>query len=68
MGAQLEMEPMVGVREIAKLTGYSEDYVRAMADDGSIPSYRRGSAGMFKFRVSEVLEALRTKPKSSSAC
>ena len=54
------VERFVGAKEVAAIVGYTPELVKRMARDGEIPGIRgNGRSSAWRFRISEVLDALR---------
>lgn len=64
-----EHEKLVSRDELAEILGVKPWWVQQAASEGRIPGYRTKPAqgGKWKFRVSEVLDAMRSKQFTGSA-
>ncbi len=61
---EINSEPLVAAEAVHKHTGLERRAVYSMARAGLIPSYRTGAkAGGVRFRISEVLTAIRRPAK-----
>lgn len=64
-----EIEKLIDAERLGEIIGYEVQMVNKMAREKEIPAYKRSrrNAG-WRFRLSEVLEALRSGGASSSSC
>lgn len=58
LDAAIHQKQMLGVAEVARLTGYSEDYLRRLVQNRVIPHYKPHSKKIF-FDKNEVIQWLK---------
>ena len=58
--------PFQGIKETAKITGFSQCYIRAGCKTGTIPCIRVGAAGVYRVNIPAFLEQLDAQSRTAA--